>query len=40
MVNGGPIANVQIDGADAVADGDYTGGTKVDIATFAWATGQ
>lgn len=39
MANGGPLANVQIDGADAVADGDYTAGTQVDISVFAWATG-
>lgn len=40
MVDGGPIANVQIDGVEAVADGDYTGGTLVDVASFAWATGD
>ncbi len=40
MVNGGPIANVQIDGETAVADGDYTSGTQVDLAAFAWATGD
>lgn len=40
MVDGGPIANVQIDGVDAVADGDYSGGTQVDITTFAWVTGE
>jgi len=40
MVDGGPLANVVIDGVAAVADGDYTGGTQVDVATFAWATGE
>jgi urease beta subunit len=40
MRDGGPLANVQIDGAAAVADGDYTTGTQVDVATFAWATGN
>lgn len=37
MKDGGALANVQIDGADAVADGDYSSGTAVDAATFAWA---
>lgn len=38
MANGGPLANVQIDGAAAVVDGDYSGGTLVDVTMFAWAT--
>jgi hypothetical protein len=40
MKDGGALSNVQIDGADGVADGDYSSGTQVDIASFAWATGN
>jgi hypothetical protein len=40
MVDGGALANVQIDGADAVADGDYSGGTPVDLADFSWVFGE
>jgi hypothetical protein len=40
MVDGGALANVQIDGADAVADGDYSGGTQVNIEDFVWVTGE
>ncbi|MDC6350400.1 hypothetical protein PP178_02475 [Zeaxanthinibacter sp. PT1] len=36
MRDGGALANVQIDGQDAVADGDYSGGTQVSAETFAW----
>ena len=39
MANGGPLANVQIDGAAATVDADYNLGTKIDVATFNWATG-
>src|SRR5690606_18188807 len=38
MANGGPLANIQIDGAAAVVDADYNTGTQVDIAMFDWAT--
>ena len=40
MKDAGPLANVQIDGADATVDGPYTSGTKVDITMFDWATGN
>jgi hypothetical protein len=40
MVDGGALTNVQIDGADAVADGDYSGGTQVNIEDFVWVTGE
>lgn len=36
MKDGGALSNVQIDGADATVDGDYTTGTKVDISTWSW----
>ncbi|MBM1105422.1 hypothetical protein JQC67_04630 [Aurantibacter crassamenti] len=37
MKDNGPLANVQIDGADATVEGPYTSGTKVDLTTFDWA---
>ncbi|MEH6680634.1 MAG: hypothetical protein V7724_08815 [Sediminicola sp.] len=39
MANGGPLANVQIDGAAAVEDVEYNTGTQVDVTMFDWATG-
>ena len=40
MKDSGPLANVQIDGADATVAGPYNSGTKVDITLFDWATGN
>ncbi len=40
MKDAGPLANVQIDGADATVAGPYTSGTQVDITMFDWATGN
>ena len=40
MKDAGPLANIQIDGADATVEGPYTSGTKVDITLFDWATGN
>lgn len=40
MANGGPLANVQIDGAAATVEGPYNLGTQVDITMFDWATGN
>ena len=40
MKDSGALSNVQIDGADATLAGPYDSGTQVDIATFAWATGN
>tara|TARA_B100001146_G_scaffold223090_1_gene236958 strand:- start:5488 stop:7533 length:2046 start_codon:yes stop_codon:yes gene_type:complete len=40
MPNDGPLANILIDGAAATTEGPYTSGTQVDVATFAWATGE
>ncbi len=40
MKDSGPLANIQIDGADATVEGPYTSGTKVDITLFDWATGN
>ena len=36
MKDGGALSNVQIEGADAALEGDYTKGTKVDISTWSW----
>ncbi len=38
MKDNGPLANIQIDGADATIAGPYDSGTPVDIAIFDWAT--
>ncbi len=40
MKDAGPLANIQIDGADATVEGPFTSGTKVDITLFDWATGN
>lgn len=40
MKDDGPLANIQIDGADATVEGPYTSGTKVDVTMFDWATGN
>jgi len=40
MKDGGPLANIQIDGADATLEGPYNSGTQVDITMFDWATGN
>ena len=40
MANGGPLANVQIDGAAATVEGPYNLGTQVNITMFDWATGK
>ncbi|MFS4446404.1 hypothetical protein [Maribacter sp. 2307UL18-2] len=40
MKDAGPLANIQIDGADATVEGPYTSGTKVDVTMFDWATGN
>ncbi|MBD0779334.1 hypothetical protein HPE56_16165 [Maribacter sp. ANRC-HE7] len=40
LKDSGPLANVQIDGADATVAGPYNSGTKVDITLFDWATGN
>ncbi len=40
MKDAGPLANVQIDGADATITGPYNTGTIVDITLFDWATGN
>ena len=40
MKDGGPLANIQIDGADATLEGPYDSGTQVDITMFGWATGD
>ena len=40
MANDGPLANVQIDEADATVEGPYNLGTQVDITMFDWATGN
>ena len=36
MRDGGPLANVQIDGAAATTTDDYNTGTQVDISTWTW----
>ncbi|WP_338040889.1 hypothetical protein [Maribacter polysaccharolyticus] len=38
MKDSGPLANVQIDGADATVEGPYNTGTPVDVTLFDWAT--
>jgi len=38
MANGGPLANVQIDGADADPTSTYLSNPTVDVATFAWVS--
>ncbi len=38
MKDNGPLANIQIDGADATIAGPYDSGAPVDIAIFDWAT--
>jgi len=40
MKDDGPLANIQIDGADATVEGPYNSGTQVDITMFDWATGN
>ncbi len=40
MKDAGPLANVQIDGADATVAGPYNMGTQVDITMFDWAMGN
>ncbi|MGB5434424.1 MAG: hypothetical protein WBM98_00930, partial [Maribacter sp.] len=40
MKDAGPLANVQIEGADATLEGPYNTGTKVDVTMFDWATGN
>ena len=40
MKDAGPLANVQIEGADATIEGPYNNGTKVDVTMFDWATGN
>ncbi|WP_236262822.1 hypothetical protein [Aggregatimonas sangjinii] len=40
MRDDGPLANIQIDGADATIAGPYTSGTQVDVTMFGWATGN
>ncbi len=40
MKDSGPLANVQIDGADATVEGPYNTGTPVDVTLFDWATGN
>ncbi len=40
MKDAGPLANVQIDGADATVAGPYNTGTIVEITMFDWATGN
>lgn len=40
MRDGGALSNVQIDGADATLDGDYSTGTKVDISSWSWISGE
>jgi len=40
MKDAGPLANVQIEGANATLDGPYNTGTKVDVTMFDWATGN
>ncbi|SDL61237.1 hypothetical protein SAMN04488034_10617 [Salinimicrobium catena] len=36
MRDGGALSNIQIDGADATTDGNYTTGSKVDISAWIW----
>jgi len=36
MKDGGALSNVQIDGANANPDADYTSGTKVDVSGWNW----
>ena len=36
MKDDGPLANIQIDGADATVEGPYNNGTKVDVTMFDW----
>ena len=40
MKDAGPLANVQIEGADATLESPYNTGTKVDVTMFDWATGN
>jgi len=40
MKDAGPLANVQIDGADATLTGPYNTGTIVDVTMFDWANGN
>ena len=38
MKDGGPLANIQIDGTDATTEGPYNTGTQVDVTMFDWVT--